>query len=839
MASTTYDPMEHGARCDRCPLRGESRVVPPASGRKVRLAVVGEAPGRREVFEGIPFVGPSGRVFDEVLDETPFTRDDLHVTNTLLCRYDDEKHVPTAVACCAPRLAKELSKLPKSTPILALGAVSLKPLLGRGGILKARGFVWKTPEISPTQLRAAEKKHKNAQAESTKTSTWESLSLLRCRALLAGRVVIPSVHPAFLLRGADAWRPVFAVDVNRAVEWATKGPLELEEIGPYVETSDVRVVRKHLSRMSSTIDVDVETDGAEPLVTKLTCVGVCDVDDVSKAVIIMPPEDLPAGRRRDIWWKRAVGPVLAEALRKRTVVTHNGPIFDELVLERYGVKYSKNEDTLYAHHAFASHLPKSLSHVASIYTTASPWKILSRSKSKNAEEKGFGVADEDLAQYNAADVRLDALAWRRMQPDLQDEMTVYRHDMAMAKLCQEMTRTGLLVDTPRRDELAKKLRYRAAALLGEMRQLLRRRRFDPAKLAHIRQALYSQLKAPTWLAPPTPTGMPSTAATVLEALKESGTRSGKLADKILRWRSAKDVLGEYIEGPLIHNDGRIHASWKNYGTVSGRPATRNPNVLNWPRYNKQCDDAYEEHVRDIIVAPYGKVFVYFDLSQAEMYMAAHLASDDAFIATCRSGDVHLGNARVVFPFAAEELKDPKGAGKTYRDIAKNCGFGITYYAGADKIFMFLQSKGFHEVTMADAQAIYDRLHESYSRYYEYVEENYQSVRRHGFMRTPLLGRIRWLGWYPKITEVANFPVQSGVADVMNARLMELDKRKPKSCRLLIYAYDAAIYECPVREADLMEKLVKETWGKPIVLPHNDLRWVQPIDMKRGDRWSQF
>jgi DNA polymerase I-like protein with 3'-5' exonuclease and polymerase domains len=168
-------------------------------------------------------------------------------------------------------------------------------------------------------------------------------------------------------------------------------------------------------------------------------------------------------------------------------------------------------------------------------------------------------------------------------------------------------------------------------------------------------------------------------------------------------------------------------------------------------------------------------FIYFDLSQSEMRAAAYMSGDENFIRVCESGDVHSGNACILFPDQAEEIrKDPKGLGKRFRDVAKNAGFGILYSAEVDKIFSFLHEKGF-AVSMGEVQRAFDNIHDTYADYYRYCETNLLECRANGYMRTALLGRIRWIGWHPKPGDVFNFPIQSFIADLMNLRLIELEK----------------------------------------------------------------
>jgi uracil-DNA glycosylase family 4 len=850
-----YDPIAHGAQCHRCPLANR-RVVPPtpaAGGKPPKLIIVGMNPGRHEENKGMSFVGPSGRLLDGCLRESGFDRAEGHITNAALCRNDTDAELKAAIPCCAPRLARELAALLPSTPILALGAEATRVVLGKAGIMKARGFIWTTPPIKDSQLRSADRRiekmrlaKKTALSTKVLTSALDSAALIHARRLLQGRTVIPSVHPAFILRGADGWNPIIRIDIKRAVRWATK-PFPLEDSGPYKTATTAKEAKALLEKMGKTVIVDIETDGANPMEAKMTCVGVADAGNPRRIAILDP-------------WKRAFGPVLAKALKDRTVITHNGPQFDELVLRRYGITYSKREDTLVAHHAFASHLPKSLAHVGSVYCAVGPWKQKFKQGSEEKGIAGFGVKAEDLAQYNAIDVRVTALSWKRMQPDLAPERKVYELDMKMAGLYQRMQITGILVDQKRRRELSRKMKFRAAGLLGEMRTLLNRRSFHPRRIADIRKALFVQLKAPTYLAPMTPTGLHAANAVVLEALKTGSNRAAKLADLIVRWRSANDVRSEYLDNVVAGADGRVHAGWR-LGPVTGRPACRDPNLLNTPTisYCKGCGEALidgmthkekckkreepqpETQIRDIYIAKEGYTFVYFDTSQVEMRFSAAVSGDEAFMKAC-GADVHVGNALVVFadiPGATEALtNDPKGAGKKFRDISKNIGFAISYLAEADALLAHLMGTGF-DVDMATCQAIIDKIRSTYWRYFQFVEENVALCRKQGFLRTPFLGRKRWMGFFPRPTECANLPIQGGVADIMSLRLLEIDGRKPKGVEQIAYAYDSGTYEVPEGLVDRMKGLIRDVWSKEIFVPRTGKTFLQPIDLKVGHRLSDF
>ena len=387
---------------------------------------------------------------------------------------------------------------------------------------------------------------------------------------------------------------------------------------------------------------------------------------------------------------------------------------------------------------------------------------------------------------NCADVRINAVAWRRMQADLESEQSIYEGDLDRAGICRDMATAGFGFDQELAKELSAKLKARAGALLGQMRTLLSRPSFHPAKPQDLRAALFGQLKIRPLAI--TATGLASTASGTLEALKGE-TRAGKLADLILRWRATQKTRSTFILNIKPHKDGRVHPSWKAFGTVTGRFSCSRPNLMNLPRWSRSL----ENRVRELYVAAPGCVLIYFDLSQSEMRMAAYLSGDEAFIQSCESGDVHTSNAKILFPDALDVLtKDPKGkdcprhgdegdarseckCGKPFRDVAKNAGFGILYQADSETIFKFLRSKGF-EVTLFDVEAMFAQIHKVYARYYEFCNENWNYCKQNGHLREFFSKRIRWFGWFPSITDTANYPVQGGIAALMNARLSMIHPR---------------------------------------------------------------
>ena len=839
-----YDPRKNGARCDICPLAGNT-IVPPNGtyeDRPVKLVIVGEGPGRKEEIQGRAFVGASGQYLNGLLRRAGIDRREAAVQNAALCRGELDKENDAAAVCCAPRLLKEIESLPKDAPIVALGKTAALSILGTKSILHARGFVWTTRDIDQKHVDDAYKAVKKSKEKGAATDFINRLRLKAAitegRARIAGRTVFPTLHPAFVLR-SDTWAPILESDLERAGRWINKTltrEMLLDHAPQFTLARRPAQIEAALRRLSDVVAVDIETDGVDPMQAKILCVGV---SDGRRTVVIVHPsakDDEPAPQ----WNKQDQAKPLSEFLARCKVIgMHNGYNFDQIALRRDGVVIpeEKLEDTLIAHHAFASHLPQRLAHVASVYVSSGPWKITFK-RGKGEAEKGLPpqkLPMKELVFYNSVDARIQALCWLEMQADLEPEAAVYAHDKELAALCREMQIAGIRVDVERRNELTRAIRSKAAALKGKMRRIAKKPDFHPMRLREVRHILFTTLRAP--MKEPTESGVPSTSSKTLEVLKESSARYGKFAAWLLAWRGAVKIRGTYLDAiPLFRND-RFHPTWKPYGTVSGRLASRIQSCPRQERDLKTREVLVETRVREVYVPRKGCAFVYFDVSQAEMRFAAHLSNDKNFINTCK-GDVHTGNARIIFPDEKSLIDDPKGAGAGFRNVAKQSGFAVCYGADAEAVFQRLRMQGF-PVRLSDVVRMLERIRAGYPDYYKYADSNIAWVAKHGYLRTALLGRIRWFGWHAPPTEIMNFPIQSGIADVMNARLMAISRNLLAGTRLVAQIHDACIFETPHRHVERLKRLLTDVWAEPVTLKSNGVSFVLPIDMKEGQRWSDF
>ncbi|MBQ9534310.1 MAG: DNA polymerase I [Clostridia bacterium] len=304
----------------------------------------------------------------------------------------------------------------------------------------------------------------------------------------------------------------------------------------------------------------------------------------------------------------------------------------------------------------------------------------------------------------------------------------------------------------------------------------------------------------------------------LHALKK--TKSGystdaevlkKLADKheivpcVLRWRELTKLRSTYVEGLIkaVGEDGRIHASFNQMVTATGRLSCTEPNLQNIPVRRELGSE-----VRKCFVPREGWVFAGADYSQIELRILAHISGDESMLGAFRRGeDIHTATAAQVFGVPFEEVTPQMRSG------AKAVNFGIVYgisaFSLADDI----------KVTTKEAQAYIDAYLEKYHGVREYMESIKRKAREDGFVTT-VYGRRRYL---PELRSsnfnvrsfgervALNTPIQGTAADIIKIamlRVTEAIRREGLRARLVLQVHDELICECPRAEAETVCALLR-------------------------------
>jgi DNA polymerase I-like protein with 3'-5' exonuclease and polymerase domains len=148
------------------------------------------------------------------------------------------------------------------------------------------------------------------------------------------------------------------------------------------------------------------------------------------------------------------------------------------------------------------------------------------------------------------------------------------------------------------------------------------------------------------------------------------------------------------------------------------------------------------------------------------------------------------------------------------------------------------------VDFKGVQRVLDKIHETYRQYFHFVEENTERCRRVGYIEDPILGRKRRLGFEPSASEVANFPIQAGIASVMNQRLLQIHNTLegffPAGVRPQIVAqvHDSCLIETREGQCLTVESIVADVWAAPVTLK-NGASFILPIDLRIGNSMASF
>ena len=416
-------------------------------------------------------------------------------------------------------------------------------------------------------------------------------------------------------------------------------------------------------------------------------------------------------------------------------------------------------------------------------------------------EDAFGpLADltEPLAAWLSHTALVEALYEEQKDKlaELGLEQAFYDIDLPLCAVLARMEREGVLVDRKALAEFGVTLTEGIAQsertiyeLAGERFNIL-----SPKQLGHI---LFDVLGLPP--VKKTKTGY-STNAEVLEKLRPHH----EIIGHILEYRQLTKLNSTYVEGltRVIGPDGRIHTSFQNTVTATGRLSSTEPNLQNIP-----VRTPLGAEMRKMFGAPEGCVLVDADYSQIELRLLAHMSGDSAMIDAFNDRvDIHTVTASQVFGVGVDEVTPDM------RRTAKAVNFGIVYGISA-----FSLSEDIH-VSVAQAKAYMEKYFEHYSGVRAYMDRVVEQGREDGYVAT-LYGRRRWL---PELKSsnfntrafgervALNMPIQGTAADVIKLAMLRVDealRREGLAARLVLQVHDELIVECPEEEAETVRALL--------------------------------
>ena len=399
-------------------------------------------------------------------------------------------------------------------------------------------------------------------------------------------------------------------------------------------------------------------------------------------------------------------------------------------------------------------------------------------------------------------------------------------------IVEEMNRRGIKIDK----ELLKKLSKEYHTKLSKIENQIWKEageEFNINSPKALSEILFTKMDLGEKRQKKTPGGAISTKESELAKLEHKHP----IINKILDYRELQKLLSTYIDiiPELLDKDSRLHSTFLQAGTTTGRLASANPNLQNIP-----VKTELGRIIRHAFVAEKGFKLISFDYSQIELRIAAILSQDPKFIEIFKKGeDVHAGVAARVFGVKPEEVS------KSMRIKAKTINFGILYGMGVNALKANLKA------SRQEAQEFYNSYFKTFSHLASYLDGVKAEASRKGYTET-MFGRRRYFSGFksplPYVRAQAermaiNAPVQGSEADIIKIAMKKIDshigkEKREEDMRLLLQVHDELVYEVKenlVAEVvahfkNIMETVVPEdkTHGVPIL-----------VDARVGDNWGEM
>ena len=443
--------------------------------------------------------------------------------------------------------------------------------------------------------------------------------------------------------------------------------------------------------------------------------------------------------------------------------------------------------------------------------------------------KGSTFADLTLDQavpYAAEDADLTWQLYQLFKPRLEQTNLLklfLELEMPVLPVLAQMELQGIHIEGRELEDYGRELAQEIAGIQAEIYEIVGHE-FNIASTKQLQQVLFEERGLPT--GKKTKSGY-STDTSVLETLAALDV----VPRKILEFRAKSKLLSTYVETlpKMSDSQGRIHTSFVQTGTATGRFSSRDPNLQNIP-----VRDEEGRRIRAAFTATPGKVLISADYSQIELVLLAHLSQDEGLCSAFNQGvDVHKATAALIFGVPAQEVT------AEMRRTAKTINFGVMYGMSA---FRLSNELG---IPRGQAQGFIEKYFATYAGISQFKEDMISQAEEKGFVET-LMGRRRYI---PAINSrnkleksgaeriAVNTPIQGSAADIVKkAMLAVTDLLKKESCsaQLLLQVHDELIFECDQGEADTAAALIRQ--GMESVV---DLRVPLKVSVEIGPRWGDF
>lgn len=375
-------------------------------------------------------------------------------------------------------------------------------------------------------------------------------------------------------------------------------------------------------------------------------------------------------------------------------------------------------------------------------------------------------------------------------------------EMPLVPVLAKMERAGMLVDPDRLRNLSEGLATQITEVERSIRDLAGDETFNigsPMQLSHV---LFDVMGLPTKGLKKTKRGYYSTNAKVLSDL----ARDHEIVRLILDWREKSKIKSTYLDtlGPLRRGDGRVHTTYNQTITATGRLSSSDPNLQNIPTRSE-----LGRTVKTAFSAGEGSVFLAVDYSQIELRLLAHLSGDEHLVRAFNEGeDFHAETAARVFGVPVSEVTPD------LRSRAKAVNFGIVYGQQAYGL-----SQSLH-ISMVEARDMIDRYYEAYPGVRTFLDNVVARAKQTGYAET-MYGRRRHIpelkAKNPQLRgfgerTAMNHPMQGTAADIIKIAMARVSRRLEEegfAAHMILQVHDELDFECPIDEVERLTTMVRD------------------------------
>ena len=568
-----------------------------------------------------------------------------------------------------------------------------------------------------------------------------------------------------------------------------------------IDTEEKRneIIKKLLT--SEILALDTETTGTDPMDAEL--VGMSFSITENQAFYV----PVPAEREEAIKIVREFEPVFKN---EKSLKVGQNIKYDMLVLQNYGIEVrGKLFDTMVAHYVLQPELRHNMDYLAEIYLHYQTIHIEELIGPKGKGQKNMrDLSPQEVYLYACEDADVTLKLKNILEQELKKndaEKLFYEIEMPLVPVLVNIESNGVRLDTEALKQSSEHFTTRLQSIEKEI-YTLAEGEFNIASPKQVGEILFDKLKI-VEKAKKTKTGQYITSEEVLESLRNKHDIIGK----ILEYRGLKKLLSTYIDAlPQLINPktGRIHTSFNQTVTATGRLSSSNPNLQNIP-----IRDEDGKEIRKAFIPDDGCSFFSADYSQIELRIMAHLSEDKNMIDAFLSGyDIHAATAAKIYKVDIKEVT------ADMRRKAKTANFGIIY---GISVFGLAERMN---VDRKEAKELIDGYFETYPQVKSYMDKSIQVAREHGYVET-IFHRKRFL---PDINSrnavvrgyaernAINAPIQGSAADIIKvamARIYERFKAEGLKAKMILQVHDELNFSVPAKEKEIVEQVVIEEMEK--------------------------